>query len=397
MKNIQIKFSLHLFCSFLLCFLMGCGGSEDKKAPAPKAMVKAPEKATSSVSDKVVEDEEAEDEDEELDFEDMEIEEVQESLENLLNNKKFEMAKNAVQVLLEDDSEPLDYHFTSGKIYFELSEFDLAMDEFSHVRHELKNLEEDEEELGFQISDLDLAFKKAEDQAQTLKKSFANMDNDKELADLLITVLKLDPKFSFEGIQVKKGPYTNKTYFVVKSLKYYQESLKEEKSFWNYYKYSFLNFQMKWYSDAVKSIEKSLSLADTQAQIFFALMLQGKIQLVAPKGKQSELDKLSALDLTEDMLDEFLGKYSKTLNQKQMEKARVMMNKAMKLKTKLDRAESDETRLKLLKTFIVDSDDLLSGKDFPPDIRKKMKSASQKSHKRLAELEEQIKIKKLVE
>jgi tetratricopeptide (TPR) repeat protein len=401
MKNIQLKYVFHLFTVCIFTFLIGCGGSE-KTTTAPPKQVKAASTSSSNnqATSKPAKQEEstqsAEDEDdEEIDFEDMDIEDVEVALQKYLKDSKFKEAKTPVQVLLEDDSEPLKYHFYSGKIYFELKEYNLAMDEFSHIVTELKEAEE--EELEFSKDELDSFLKRALVISEDLKLTLPNLGSDKETSDLVIMLLKLNPELSFDGIKVKSGKSLPKTYYIVKSLKYYQDVLREDRSFWSYYNYSFLNFKMKWYSDANKNIDKALTLADTQAQIFFALMLQGQIQVVAPKGKQSELDKLSALDLTEDMLDEFLGKYSKTLNEKQMEKARVMMNKAMKLKAKLDKAEDDSSRLVLLKQFIVDAGDLLTSKDFPPDITKKIESAQKKSNRRMAELEEQIRIKKEVE
>lgn len=403
MRSIHLKSIFHFFTICMFYFLVGCGGSDKPTTPAPKPVTKAPEKSaptvkqegSKSVTQKAVADEE-EDEEEEIDFEDMDIEDVEVAVLDYLKKSKFKEAKPAIQVLLEDDSEPLKYHYYSGKIYFELKEYNLAMDEFVHITSEMKNMEDDEE-LEFPTDELQQYIKKGLEIAEELKGKLPDVESDKESADLVIQLLKLNPEVSFKGIKIKSGNSIPKTYYIVKSLKYYQDVLIEDKSFWSYYKYSFLNFKMKWYSDANKNIDRALTLADTQAQIFFALMLQGQIQLVAPKGKQSELDKLSALDLTEDMLDEFLGKYSKTLNEKQMDKARVMMNKAMKLKAKLDKAENDSSRLVLLKQFIADAEELLKSKDFPPDITKKIASATKKSNKRMAELEEQIRIKKAVE
>ncbi|MCO4783792.1 MAG: hypothetical protein KC646_15805 [Candidatus Cloacimonetes bacterium] len=403
MNNTQLKFIFHLFTVCIFGLLIGCGNSDKPTTPAPvQQPTPKPSPSTTQVAPKSPDQEistESSDEDseEEIDFEDMDIEDVEEALVKYFNESKFELAKSAVQVLLEDDSEPLKYHFYSGKIYFELKQYGLAMDEFVHTTTELKETEEDEDELGFSSDDLDEYFKKAIDLSQDLKKKLPTIEGGKELADLVIVLLKLNPDIVFSDIKLKSGKKASRTYYIVKSLKYYQDVLKEDRSFWSYYKYSLLNFKMKWYSDANKNIDRALTLADTQAQIFFALMLQGQIQVVAPKGKQSELDKLSALDLTEDMLDEFLGKYSKTLNEKQMDKARVMMNKAMKLKAKLDKAEDDSSRLVLLKQFIADAEELLESKDFPPDITKKIASATKKSNKRMAELEEQIRIKQQVE
>ncbi|PCJ21072.1 MAG: hypothetical protein COB02_00345 [Candidatus Cloacimonadota bacterium] len=382
-----MKKVLKLTYGLSLTLLIGCSGSGNKPAVHPEDTTVLKTELKKEIPEEI-------EEEDDLDFEDMEIEEVQEILKKLMGNKNYEEAKKVAQFLLEDDSEPLKYHFDSGKIYFYLKEYDLAMNEFYHI---LENLEDTEDELGFEKPELNVFFKKGLEKSKELKNSLEKLEDDKEFSDLVITLLKLDPSFSFKGLKTKQGKNGNNTYFIVRALKYYQEALKEDREFWNYYKYSFLNFKMKWYSDAKKSIEKSLSLADTQAQIFFALGLQNKLQEASPNGKQSELDKLSALDLTEDMLNEFLSKYKQTLNQEQMDQVRIMMKKAMKLKGKLEKAEDDEARLALLKGFIVDSKDLLSNKGFPPDITKKIDSALKKSNKRLAELEEQIKIKKSVE
>ena len=65
----------------------------------------------------------------------------------------------------------------------------------------------------------------------------------------------------------------------------------------------------------------------------------------------------------------------------------------LKLKEKLERADSDQDKLKVLRKFKELSEEMLSGEEFPPDIRGKIQKGTAKAEKRLLELEEQIRIK----
>ena len=153
----------------------------------------------------------------------------------------------------------------------------------------------------------------------------------------------------------------------------FAKHLEEEKTFWSYYKWGYLNYLQKWYSDAKKAKEKAILFADSHSLIFYALRLEAKIEKVAPKEASSELDKIGALDLNEDVLDSFLEKYQKDLSERQIQKAREVIKMGMKLKEKLERANSDQDKLSVLRKFKDLSQEMLSGEEFPPDIRGKIK------------------------
>ena len=154
-----------------------------------------------------------------------------------------------------------------------------------------------------------------------------------------------------------------------------------------------MNYLQKWYSDAKKAKEKAILFADSHSLIFYALQLEAKIEKVAPKEASSELDKIGALDLNEDVLDSFLEKYQKDLSERQIQKAREVIKMGMKLKEKLERANSDQDKLSVLRKFKDLSQEMLSGEEFPPDIRGKIKKGTATAEKRLLELEEQIRVK----
>ena len=154
-----------------------------------------------------------------------------------------------------------------------------------------------------------------------------------------------------------------------------------------------MNYLQKWYSDARKAKDKAILFADSHSLIFYALRLEANIEKVAPKEASSELDKIGALDLNEDVLDSFLEKYQKDLSERQIQKAREVIKMGMKLKEKLERANSDQDKLSVLRKFKDLSKEMLSGEEFPPDIRGKIKKGTATAEKRLLELEEQIRVK----
>ena len=369
-----------LLSLFLLLPLCGCSGGGE----SPPALV-APVAPVEPVQQAVLEIEEEEDE---VDYEEMEIEEVLEAAKELVERENWEEALRAVTVLLEDDTEPLDYHFMMGQVFFHLEKYHQAVDELEYALTKEGEGRED-----FEADAKDLVSKLEEKSVEIAKKLYS-MADDLDRAMETFVMLKINPKIRFEAVEPPEGKEKKKLiYFKVTAMEKFKAALETDKVFWNYYCYSYLNFHQKWYSDARKAIDKSLSLADSQQQIFFALQLQAKIQEEAPKEASSDLDKLSTLDLTEDMLDEFLEKYSKDLTEKQIKKAREVIKMGMKLKERLDKAKEDLEKLDILRDFKKLSEEMLAGEDFPPDIKSKVEKGTVKANERLEELEEQIRIK----
>lgn len=81
------------------------------------------------------------------------------------------------------------------------------------------------------------------------------------------------------------------------------------------------------------------------------------------------------------------------MSERQIQKAREVIKMGMKLKEKLERANSDQDKLSVLRKFKDLSKEMLSGEEFPPDIRGKIKKGTATAEKRLLELEEQIRVK----
>ena len=326
-----------------------------------------------------------------VDFDDMEIEEVLEYADHQLNKSNWIAARPALEFLLDDDTEPLEYHYKMGKVLFELSDYARAID---HLNYFVESADESVEK--FKVSAKNYIVKCQAKAVELASKIQAIKDPTDERADLVFQIFKLYPEINFEK-EVEPPPGVNKIrrkiYYLVTAMQTFAKHLEEEKTFWSYYKWGYLNYLQKWYSDAKKAKEKAILFADSHSLIFYALRLEAKIEKVAPKEASSELDKIGALDLNEDVLDSFLEKYQKDLSERQIQKAREVIKMGMKLKEKLERANSDQDKLSVLRKFKDLSQEMLSGEEFPPDIRGKIKKGTATAEKRLLELEEQIRVK----
>lgn len=327
----------------------------------------------------------------ELDFDSMEIEAVQDFVNKSIEAKDWANSKKGLEYLLDDDTEMLSYHFKMGKVLFELDSYARAMD---HLKYSMEADGEGRDE----FSESATAYlTRAQDKAKELAlQLFQIAESTSQRADLVFEIMKLDPDFDPEKIsELPEGVVPKRrVYYLVSAMENYKERLETSQTFWNYYQWGYLSFLQKWFGDARKAIEKSILFADSHALIFYALKLQEKIEKLAPSETSSDLDKLSALDLTEDMLDSFLEKYQKDLNPDQIQKARDVIKMGIKLKEKLDKASSDDEKLEVLKKFRRLSQDMIQGEDFPPDIKSKIEKGTIKAEKRLQELEEQIKVKR---
>ncbi len=326
-----------------------------------------------------------------IDFDEMEIEEILSYADDHLNVANWAAAKPALEFLLDDDTEPLEYHYKMGKVLFELGEYARAVDHLNYLL-EVDGTEDNEfiqSAKGYVVRCQDKALELA-------SRMHAIKDATDERADLVFQVFKLYPEIDLKNeVKLPSGveKARRKIYYLVTAMQSFAKRLEEEKTFWSYYQWGYLNFVQKWYSDARKAKEKAILFADSHALIFYALRLETKIEKIAPVEASSELDKFAALDLNEDVLDSFLEKYQKDLNERQIQKAREVIKMGMKLKEKLERADSDQDKLKVLRKFKELSEEMLSGEEFPPDIRGKIQKGTAKAEKRLLELEEQIRIK----
>ena len=65
----------------------------------------------------------------------------------------------------------------------------------------------------------------------------------------------------------------------------------------------------------------------------------------------------------------------------------------MKLKSRLEKAETDKERLQVLQDFKDLSEEILAKEDFPPDIRVKVEKGRTGALRRFEQLKEQIRIK----
>jgi len=367
----------------LVVWFLGCSNSEKPKSSSEPTQIASIPKPTPAPQ---VQPEEEED----VDYDLMEVDELQALAPQLIGEGKWGRAKQVISLLLEDDTEPLRYHYWSGKTFFESGSYPQAMDEFSYI-----SSSESPKATSF-LPEIERYREKGREIAAELALKLHQTKDSKGIAELLFPMLKLAPNmdetefksYAPEGTRKKK--LVNCKVLAITNIK---DSLKEEKTFWSYYQSAFFHKSMKWYADAREAIEKALSLADTQYQIFFALQFQEILESVAPKGRSSDLDKLAALDLNEDMLDEFLQKYSKDLTEKQIQKAREVMKMGMKLKDRLEKSDNDREKLEVLKEFKELSEDILKKEQFPPDIRVKVEKGRKSALKRFEQLQEQIRIK----
>jgi tetratricopeptide (TPR) repeat protein len=364
----------------------GCSGSdqEPKASNKPESNQQLASIPKESEPDLTVEEDGAE-------YELMEIEELKELVPSLIEDRKWDEAEEVVTLLLEDDTEPLQYHFWSGKIFFESQRYGESMDEFAYI------IAADPGQASSYLPEIQPFFERGKEISLTLARKLHTQTKKEMIIEVLFPMLKLYPEMNQEifGSLAPSGdtPPKKLTYYVVIAIEYCREKLREEKSFWLYYQSGFLHRWMGWFSDSRRDLAKALSLADTQFQIFFALQFQEILQELAPKGPSTDLDKLAALDLNEDMLDEFLQKYSKDLTETQIQKAREVMKMGMKLKDRLERADGDREKLTVLKDFKELSAEILNKEQFPPDIRVKVERGQKQALKRYEELKEQIRVK----
>ena len=331
-------------------------------------------------------------EQESIDFDDMEIEEVLDYANHYLKQSEWLKAKPALEYLLDDDTEPLEYHYKMGKVLFELGDYARAIDHLSYATEATQG----EEDSNFRESARNYILKGRAKALELAVEMHGISESTEERADLVFQVFKLHPEIDLQkDVELPLGAEKSrrKIYYLVTAMQIFAKRLEEEKSFWSYYQWGYLNFLQKWFSDARKAVEKAILFADSHALIFYALRMQEKIEKLAPAEVSSDLDKFAVLDLNEDVLDSFLEKYQKDLSERQIHKAREVIKMGMKLKEKLERANSDQEKLKVLREFKELSEEMLSGEEFPPDIKGKIKKGTLKAEKRLLELEEQIRVK----
>lgn len=376
---------------------MGC--SDDKKVDSQsaqktqneeileqKANQNIPPKLTSMTKSDGVTKKKSADQKYEFDFDEMDISEIQAKVDELLAVKDWLGARTGLEFLLDDDSEVLGYHFKLGQVFYETSEFARAM---NHLNYALETDGEGREEFEKAAQEYD---KKAKEKAKELAEKLSKLpDSTAQRADLVFEIMKLDPKLKTE--EIKEISLKKRIYYLVSAMENYKERLEAGQNFWNYYRWAYLSYLQKWYADARKAVDKAILYADSHLLIWYALKLQEQIEKVQPSETSSDLDKLSALDLTEDMLDSFLNKYQKDLRPAQIDKAREVIKMGIKLKEKLDKATSDQEKLRVLQEFKSLSKDIIQKEDFPPDIKSKIEKGTVRAEKRLQELEEQIRVK----
>ena len=372
----------------LILSMLGCSsntpdltGNEKNQSPSVETVSQQVSQSPPSSEDHQIE---------EIDYELMSVEDLSALAPDLIGDSKWDLAKKVVSLLLENDTEPLLYHHWSGKIFFELGQYPEAMDEFSYVSS--SGLPQS---TSF-YDEIESYRKKGGLIASGLLTRLHQMQGIDGIADQLFPALKLKPDLTseeFEGYASANVKARSLTNYIVLAITDLRERLRANKNFWLYYKSAFFNKKMKWYADSREAIDTALSLADTQYHIFFALQFQESLDQEAPKDRSSDLDKIAALDLNENMLDEFLQKYSKDLSEKQVQKAREVMKMGMKLKSRLEKAENDKDRLRVLQDFKDLSEEILAKEEFPPDIRIKVEKGRAGALRRFEQLKEQIRIK----
>jgi len=321
-------------------------------------------------------------------FYDLEVDELKSVVSDLFARQEWKKARKAIMVLLEDDPESLDYHFMAGRVCFEAGDFPEAMDEFRFLQSPGSGL--DKKRLKQAQSYLSYGQKRAVTLVDEIQKETVAS----RMSEKIYEILKLNPDVDFKAARGPKGQSgRSRSFYIVSALKYFNDLLREQKGFWTYYKLGFLHFQMHWYEDTLEEIDKALTLADNQEQVFMALRLQAEAQKKAPEGDGNALDKLAALDLTEDMLEEFLSQYARDLTQAQIHKIREVMNTGMRLKERLDSVETDQEKLDLLQEFQNLSQNMLEGESFPPEVQAKVEKGSKRASKLFDRFREQIRIK----
>jgi tetratricopeptide (TPR) repeat protein len=371
---------------FIILFSSGCGKSSD---PLPKKEAPVSLQETSSESKDIKSAKNLQPSDSQFpSFYDLELEELQSLVSDFFKNKDWKNARQAMLVLLEDDPESPDHHFKFARVCFELGDFPAAMEEFRYLQSNTPDLEK------LRLEQIQNYLDQGQKQALILRGQIQEETHLPTLSEMIFQILKIDPEMRFKIRDNVKGVgWHSRNFYIVSALNYYKESLRERKDFWTYYKLGFLHFQMRWYEDTLEDLEKALTLADTQEQVIMALRLQSQARRLAPKGEVNALDKLAALDLTEDMLEEFLGQYAKDLSQAQIHKIRRVMKTGMRLKERLDRVETDEEKLEILQEFQTLSKEMLEGESFPPEIQVKVEKGYSRAIKLFARFREQIRIK----
>ncbi len=338
--------------------------------------------------------------DDEFGYLDMSFDELQsQPLEELIEKRDLDRAKALVRRLLEEDPDPLEFHYFHGLVQYYAQEFGRAMDEFEYVLKQEIRTKSDE--FTKKIKDV---LQDAPSLVDQFLKEMAATEDPARLALATYRYCKLDWKFlsisddgemrkfqtDFKEAEKRLGiELKRRDYYIIQSMAYYEKLMNSERTFWNFFYNGYFNYVKGWGSDARKSLDRALSVADTQDQVFFALQMLEKI----PKKEESELDKLSSLDLSEDMIDEFLSKHSKELNDVQMAKVKEVIREGMKLKDKLEQTATDREKLNILKEFVEMAETRIDPKDFPPDIVSRVEQMKQKAASRFSELEEQIRVK----
>ncbi|MBW7875282.1 MAG: hypothetical protein H3C47_04770 [Candidatus Cloacimonetes bacterium] len=392
----KYRLATAVFIVTVLFFQSGC--SSDTPESKPSVAEKAPAQPVATTSTTPASSGWMADD--EFGYLDMSFEELKEQpLQELIEKKDLDRAKALVRRLLEEDPDPLEFHYFHGLVQFYAQEFGRAMDEFEYVlKQETRS---GSSEFTQKITEVLKAGPGLVDQ---FLKEMATTEDSARLALITYRFCKLDWKFmglsddgeirkfqtDFKEAEKRLGiELKRRDYYIIQSMAFYEKLMNSERTFWNFFYHGYFNFVKGWGSDARKSLDRALSVADTQDQVFFALQMLEKI----PKKEESELDKLSSLDLSEDMIDEFLSKHSKELNDVQMAKVKDVIREGMKLKDKLEQTATDREKLNILKEFVEMAETRIDPKDFPPDIVSRVEQMKQKAASRFSELEEQIRVK----
>jgi hypothetical protein len=413
-----------LIITFSIFFAACSGGGDSAKTESVSNPAVQPAVAATPAPETVPE--EMEDEFDEMDYldelYDKEPEELGEMLEEFINEKKWKKARLVITVLLEEDSEPVEWHFKSGLVYIKSPEkkYVEAVNEFEYV---LVRIEKD-----------DLLWKKInrimqEDLSEVALKKAAEihgMPNDEERARKILEIVRIEMvRNRDEVLELLDKNTADKTrrdrltellsanmnwdkqkpektgakrrrmvYYTVHAINLYEKLIRGDgRNFWNYYSLAYLNYVMQFFASGLMALDRAMNVADTQEQVFFALQLQELLRCRVDKGEDSELDKLSTLDLSDDMIEEFLGRFSKDLNEAQMEKVRGVVRDGVKMKEKLENSESDREKLNVLRDFLKSTDELAANEELPMDIMEKIGGGREKTEAKLDQLEEQVNIK----
>ena len=123
----------------------------------------------------------------------MEIEEVLEYADHQLNKSNWIAARPALEFLLDDDTEPLEYHYKMGKVLFELSDYARAID---HLNYFVESADESVEKF---VSAKNYIVKCQAKAVELASKIQAIKDPTDERADLVFQIFKLYPEINFEN------------------------------------------------------------------------------------------------------------------------------------------------------------------------------------------------------